>query len=148
MAHGHDHSHHIIPISKLVQTALILGVLMVLTIAWANYYGLVIGGLPGQAQSIINNLVAMGIASVKAWLVIQIFMGVKFQSNLVKTFAILGFVWMTLMFSMFADYGTRRWEPVKGWTPGDAEVALPRVNEPFEQGMPARDTLNIPENKH
>ena len=143
--HDHAHSHHITPISQLIKTGLILAVLMVVTIAWAQVSYLILPQV--WWSSVVNNFVAMGIACIKAWLVIQVFMGVKFQSNLVKTYAILGFVWFTLMFSMFADYGTRRWEPVQGWTPNDDQMAMPRASEPFEPGMPPREKIVIPEKK-
>lgn len=145
-AHAHEHSHHITPLGKLVTTGLWLALLMATTIAWAFFAPQVLGNTP--LSSVINNLVALGIACLKAWLVIQIFMGVKFQSNVVKTYAILGFVWVTLMFTMFADYGTRQWEPVQGWTPGDTQQAMPRADQPYEEAIPPRSKINIPEGKH
>lgn len=142
----HEHKHHITPISVLAMTGLKLTVLMAVTIFWAQWAPAALGNSPGA--SVVNNLVALGIACVKAFLVIQIFMGVKFQSNVVKTYAILGFVWMTLMFTMFADYGTRQWEAVRGWTPEDKQTAMPRASEPYETGMPDRKDINIPDAHH
>lgn len=140
---GHAHEHHIIPVSKLIKTAIMLAILMVATIAWAQVSYIILPETP--MSSVINNFVALAIAVVKSLLVINIFMGVKFATNLVKTYAVLGFAWMTLMFLMFADYGTRRWEPVRGWVPGDTQMALPRVSEPFEPGVLPRDQIKIPE---
>ncbi len=76
-------------------------------------------------NSLLMNAVAIGIAVFKAYLVVSIFMGVKFATNLTKLFAIGGFVWFFLLFVTMIDYFTRPWEPVKGWEPGQPS-ALPR----------------------
>jgi caa(3)-type oxidase subunit IV len=154
-AHTHDahdhgtHGHHITPIIEYVKVFGILLIFMVLTIAWAIFalqYPKGWGPFNSAQFSMLNNFIAMGIAIIKAIFVINIFMGIKFASNLVKTYAILGFVWFTLMLTVFADYGTRRWEPVRGWT-ADAPQAMPRANEPYELGMPERSKIVIPEHK-
>lgn len=144
MAHSKSGSHHhITPIPKLFGTLLVLMIGMVLTIAW---YYLFAGGVFSITikhtwyTSLINNIGMLAIAVFKATLVIQIFMGVKHQTNLVKSYVILGFVWMTLMFLMFADYGTRQWEPVQGWT-GEGTKAMPRSYEPNEFGVPPRAVM-------
>lgn len=114
---GHDHAHHVIPISLLIKVfgGLIVG--MALTIV-AAIYG---PKLPVQFMW----LIAMAIAYAKAFLVVQYFMGVKYTTKLVKAFAYGGFFWATLLLIMLTDYGTRQWEPVAGWTPGE-ESALSR----------------------
>ena len=145
-SHAHEHSHHITPFSTLFKTLILLAVLMATTIWWAQIAPSVLGNSP--MASLINNLVAMGIAFIKAVAVIMIFMGVKYQSNVVKTYAALGFVWFLMMFIMFADYGTRHWEAVRGWTPETKQMALPRADEPFEPGMPPRKDINIPDAHH
>ena len=66
-------------------------------------------------MSWVNNFVAMAIAVTKALLVINIFMGVKFQTKLVKLYAFGGFVASTLLAILFCDYATRGWEQTKGW---------------------------------
>jgi caa(3)-type oxidase subunit IV len=148
--HGAGHGgHHAIPITKLVGTLIFLAVMMVATIAWAQFahaYPKGIGPLSAAQFSYLNNFIAMGIAVVKAIAVVNIFMGVKFASNLVKTYAILGFAWFLSMFFMFCDYGTRHWEPVQGWT-GENTLAMPRAYEPKEPGLPPRDKIVIPEYK-
>ncbi|MCC7101919.1 MAG: hypothetical protein IT206_02435 [Fimbriimonadaceae bacterium] len=146
--HAHEHSHHITPISTLVKTLLLLGVLMVTTIAWAQIAPSALKDVPPALASLINNLIAMGIAFIKAVAVIMIFMGVKYQSSIVKLYAALGFLWFTLMFIMFADYGTRHWEAVRGWTPGVKQMAMPRADEPYEEGMPPRKDIKIPDEHH
>jgi len=143
--HGHgDHAgHHITSIPKLFGTFLALLIFMVLTIVWAQITYL----LPFHKASwfpFLNNGVALGIAVFKAVLVINIFMGVKNGSNLLKTYAILGFVWMSLLFFVFADYGTRRLEPVKGWIK-ESSLTMPRAPMPYENVMPERKDIKIPE---
>lgn len=135
----HAHSHHITPVSKLVGVFITLTVLMLATIFWAEFAATL---PPSTATSILNNIIAMGIACGKAFLVIQIFMGVKWASNLVKTYVILGFAWASLMTFVFIDYTTRRSEPVKGWS-DHGVLGLPRDNEPAEYGMPQRDKIKV-----
>jgi cytochrome c oxidase subunit 4 len=65
--------------------------------------------------SAINNIVAMTIAVIKATLVVLFFMHVKFSTRLTKIFAVSGFVWVSLIFLILLDYGTRAWEPVPTW---------------------------------
>jgi caa(3)-type oxidase subunit IV len=126
--HGHDHAHHIIPMSKLVQVAVILTVLMIATIVAAQVFT----GLPLWAMWFI----AMGIAYTKAFFVVQIFMGVRYQTKLVKAFAYGGFIWALLLLVMLTDYLTRPWEPVKGWTPGESSldrgIEIDRVPDDLE----------------
>lgn len=90
-------------------TFIALVVLMALTVIMAEHHI----GPPGV--SAYNNLVAMAIACAKATLVVLFFMHVKFSSQLTKLFAILGFLWFTLMFIIFGDYMTRPREQVSGW---------------------------------
>lgn len=120
LAHAESHGHHITPFPVYMKTFAWLIVLMVLTIATARLPYMLPGlhDLPAGQQaglSWVNNIVAMTIACVKATLVIMFFMGVKYSTGLTKLFAIMGFVWFTLMFIMFADYATRAWEPVQNW---------------------------------
>jgi caa(3)-type oxidase subunit IV len=72
------------------------------------------------------NVVAMSIAIIKAFLVVAIFMGVKYTTNLAKLFAIGGFVWFLLLFGILIDYYSRPWEPVDGWEPLPS-TSLPRT---------------------
>ena len=61
--------------------------------------------------TVLNNIIAMTIAVVKGLLVIQFFMHVKFGSDLVKLWAMTGFIWVPLMLFILMDYGTRKYEP-------------------------------------
>lgn len=139
MSKAHAHSHHITPIPKLAGNLIALMVLMVATIAW---YYVFANGIIAHSwwSSWLNNIGMLGIAMVKAYLVIQIFMGVKWSSNLIKSYVILGFVWFTMLFLVFCDYGTRFWEPVQGWSK-DGTLALPRTSEPNERGLPTRKEM-------
>lgn len=92
--------------------------LMILTVVAAKYTHF----LP----TLWGNVVALTIAVVKAYLVVSIFMGVKYTTNLAKLFAIGGFVWFLLMFGTLIDYWSRPWEPVKGWEPVPS-TSLPRT---------------------
>ena len=126
---GESHGHEIHPVSMYVRTALILTVFMVLTIAAAqvNFGGIITGGHSTQIAYYINNLVAVGIAAVKAFIVVMFFMHLKWASSTAKVWALMGFFFLPVMFSVFCDYGTRTHEVVNGWIPGQSETALPRV---------------------
>lgn len=109
-ADDHAHEHPVTPISHFVFTFLALLALMLATI-FASKLNL----------GIMNNVVAMIIAIVKATLVILIFMGVRHNTRLTWLFAGLGFVWFLLMFGILSDYFTRSWNPQPGW-----EQAIPK----------------------
>ena len=117
MAHV-DHGHHITPTNTLFKNLVALMVLMVLTVGAAR----VLPSLP----TVWANVLMLAIAVTKVFLVVSIFMGVKYTTKLAKLFAIGGFVWFFLLFGILIDYWTRPWEPVKGWTPA-ASTSLPRT---------------------
>jgi cytochrome c oxidase subunit IV len=74
-------------------------------------------------------VIALGIAALKAVLVILYFMHVKYASPLVKVVVISGFVWFFIMLGLtFTDYLTRPWLPQSaGWqdNPVRADRYLP-----------------------
>lgn len=113
---GGDH-HHIHPVRMYVVAAAVLTVLMGITI-WASRID-----FPGGV--VVNNLVAVGIAITKTVVVVGWFMHVKFSTALTKLFAMLGFLWATLLGGILIDYFFRGHEPVPSWT-GAHESALPR----------------------
>jgi cytochrome c oxidase subunit 4 len=124
MAHTHEeHGHHVIPTAVLARNLAVLMVLMILTVVAAR----VTHFLPTMPA----NVVAMTIAIIKATLVIAIFMGVKYTTNLAKLFAIGGFVWFLLLFGILIDYWSRPWEPVPGWEP-QGSTSLPRTKGQIE----------------
>ena len=56
----------------------------------------------------LNNVVAVGIALIKATLVVLFFMHVRWSPRLVPFVATAGFFWLVLLFAgAFADYVTR-----------------------------------------
>ncbi len=113
------HSHHIIPTKKLAMTFGMLVILMILTIVAAQIPAIMPNLDPFLQESTtgrwLMNLVAIGIAVMKAVFVISIFMGVKYGTKLIKLFALGGFVWMLLLSITLVDYFSRPWEPVQGW---------------------------------
>ncbi len=136
----HTHEHHIVPTRTYVATFLGLVVLMVMTVAIAGVNLPAIGPLSG---TVVNQLVALLIAVVKAMLVISIFMGVKWGSTLTKLWVASGFVTLIVLFGILGDYTTRQFEHQPGWEK-QADGALPRVT-PNEPEVPAADsnTLNV-----
>lgn len=142
------HAEHITPVSTYVKTYLVLMGFMVLTIAAARLpYLEAAAFLRSPIGSVLNNVVALTIAIVKAVIVVAIFMGLRYSSKLVRLYAVMGFVWFLLLFIVFADYGTRQWEPVRGWEPV-APGAMPRFRSgptPELQGLPTAP--NLPPNQ-
>jgi cytochrome c oxidase subunit 4 len=67
----------------------------------------------------LNNIVAMGVASTKAGLVIWFFMHVQYTNRLTKFVVASGFMWLALMFILLMqDYVSRGWLDryvVQGW---------------------------------
>ena len=133
-SHGHEvHSYWM-----YLKTAGVLSVLMGITIlAYKVSFGDIIAGIffhgSRQAGYYINNLVAVGIAAVKAFIVVMFFMHLKWASSTAKVWALMGFFFLPVMFSVFCDYGTRTHEVVNGWIPGQPETALPRVIGSMDQ---------------
>ncbi len=118
--HSAYHAHHITPQKTLFLTGGMLLFLMALTIAAAE-------GMPEpfRSNTVLMNMIAVTIAIAKATLVISIFMGVKWASNLTKILCIGGFIWFLTMFSTMIDYVSRPYEPIPGWEHGQSS-AFPR----------------------
>lgn len=98
-----------------------LMVLMLLTVAAAF--------LPHERMGNWSIIIALGIATLKAVLVVLYFMHVKYASPLVKIFVIAGFMWFFIALGLtFSDYLTRPWLPQSaGWQdhPLRAKSAVP-----------------------
>ena len=63
----------------------------------------------------LNNVVAMGIAFVKATLVVLIFMHVKYSSRLTSLVVTAGLFWFVILVALsLTDYLTRGWLGVPG----------------------------------
>lgn len=108
MADQHDESnvtnpehaeHHIVtPMNYL----LVFGTLLVFT-------GITVGAAYVDL-GILNPVVALGIASFKACIVILFFMHVKYQSRLIKMTVTAGFfVFLVLITMTLSDYISRAW---------------------------------------
>ena len=105
-AHAHDHGdHHGLPhvhITPLSVYLAIFATLMVLTgvtvaVAYVNL---------GQ----LNKVIALGIASFKATLVVLYFMHVKYASRLTRLFVVTGIFFLFILLSLtMIDYGSRAW---------------------------------------
>ncbi len=127
MAHGHthkaierpaqEHTLHIHQPSLYARTLVGLLVAMFLTV-WASYwhFGDIHMGPVTLHGTMINNFIAMGIATFKAALVMMFFMGLKYATKLTKMWAAAGFVMFSLMFLTFGDYATRQYETTERWT--------------------------------
>lgn len=122
-----DHGgHHIHANSMYVKTAGILAVFMALTILAAQVdIGHIISKQYGYW---INNFIAVGIAAVKTYIVVMYFMHVKWASSLGKMFALMGFFFIPVLFSVWTDFYFRQHEPVAHWYNNDyVESATPRI---------------------
>jgi cytochrome c oxidase subunit 4 len=90
-------SAHISPISSYVKIFAALMVLTVVTVAAAFVN-----------MGALNNVVAMGIALLKAVLVILFFMHVKYSSKLIGLIVASSGLWLLIMFLItLTDYWTR-----------------------------------------
>ncbi|MGA7616850.1 MAG: cytochrome C oxidase subunit IV family protein [Thermoanaerobaculia bacterium] len=82
------------------------------TYAWVTVALLILLGATAGAVWIhmgrFNTVVAIGIAVIKALLVVTFFMELKVSPKLLWVVAIAGVFWLTIMFGLFyADYLTR-----------------------------------------
>jgi cytochrome c oxidase subunit 4 len=100
MAHDHDHNHHIDPVSDYVKTFLALLGLMGVTILVAMF--------PIESVPFANILIALVIATIKAVLVIIIFMGMRKVTKLTQVWAYAGIIFfLTLIAISLSDYFSR-----------------------------------------
>ena len=92
-------SGHVSPLKIYIGIFLALMVLTAVTVAVA-YVDL------GE----MNKVVALGIASLKATLVVLYFMHVKYASRLTKLIVVSGFFFLMILLSLtMVDYGSRMW---------------------------------------
>jgi cytochrome c oxidase subunit IV len=93
---------HISSVTRYVTIFLTLMVLTAVTVAVA-YVNL------GE----MNKVIALGIASFKATLVVLYFMHVKYSSRLTKLVVVSGFFFLIVLLALtMADYASREWLPV------------------------------------
>ena len=63
----------------------------------------------------LNTPIALGVALCKASLVVIYFMGVRYNTPLVKVTVVAGFFWLLILFGLtLNDYLTRPWMGVAG----------------------------------
>ncbi|CAN5320812.1 hypothetical protein BH18ACI2_BH18ACI2_07060 [soil metagenome] len=92
-------SGHVAPLKVYIGIFLTLMVMTAITVAVA-YVNL------GQ----FNKVVALGIASFNATLVVLYFMHVKYQSRLTKLVVVTGFFFLAILLGMtMIDYSSREW---------------------------------------
>jgi cytochrome c oxidase subunit 4 len=99
-AHAQSHPHvHVTPLPVYLAVFATLMVLTGVTVAVA-YVNL------GE----FNKVVALGIASFKATIVVLYFMHVKHASRLTKLIVVTGFFFLLILFGLtMVDYGSRMW---------------------------------------
>lgn len=94
--------HHSIPARTYYIVFAALMVLMVMTV----------GARFVDFGSVINVMIAMGIAIAKTVLIVLYFMHVRYNTPLTKVFAATGFVFLLILFVLtMADYLSRNWPP-------------------------------------
>src|ERR1051325_4758991 len=96
-SHGNDSHHHIIPLSTYVKVLTVLLVLTVVTVAVSHFDF-------GAMNTVIN----LGIASIKASLVLAIFMHLKYDDKLyIVVFLTAIFFLIVMYFFSVLDIFTR-----------------------------------------
>lgn len=106
MSGDHGHSHHIVPPSVYMKVLLVLLALTVLTVVaappfWAKF-GVTLNLGPFSA------LIAFAIATVKASLVLAIFMGLKYDNKLNLAIFLTGIFFLILLLLVcFTDIYSR-----------------------------------------
>jgi cytochrome c oxidase subunit 4 len=97
-AQSHPHAH----VTPLPVYLAVFGTLMVLTGVTVAVAYVDLGEF--------NKVVALGIASFKATIVVLYFMHVKYASRLTKLVVVSGFFFLLILFSLtMVDYGSRMW---------------------------------------
>ena len=97
-------SHHVVPTRVYYTVFAALMVLTALTV-WIAFYDL----------GILNDVAALGIAAIKATLVVLFFMHVRYSSRLISLIVGTGFAWLAILLMLtMADYFSRGWLPVPG----------------------------------
>lgn len=97
-------SAHIVPVKNYVTVYAILMALLVLTV-----------GAAFMDLGPFNLAVSLGIAAIKAVLIVLIFMHVKDSEPLVWVFAGAAFLWLAILIALsLADYFTRGMVPIPG----------------------------------
>ncbi|MFZ4506902.1 MAG: cytochrome C oxidase subunit IV family protein [Fimbriimonas sp.] len=139
LAKAHDHGHHVHSLWMYIGTFLALAFFMALTIVMSFWSAPNVGPISG---AVVNNAIALAIASVKAYIVVAYFMHTKWATSLTKLWAIFGFVWFFLLFIICGDYATRQYEEVQGWEPVK-DTAMPRTPEFKSEQETDKNRINL-----
>jgi cytochrome c oxidase subunit 4 len=100
--HAPTHSHPHVHVTPLPVYLAVFGTLMVLTAVTVAVAYVDLGAF--------NKVVALGIASFKATIVVLYFMHVKYASRLTKLMVVSGFFFLAILLSLtMIDYGSRMW---------------------------------------
>lgn len=90
-------AHHVTPLRDYILVFLALMVLTAVTV-----------GVAFVDLGVWNDVVALGIAFIKATLVVMIFMNVRHSARLSKLTVLSGLVWLVILFGLtLTDYMTR-----------------------------------------
>ena len=101
---SNTHAHVITPVSTYVTIFVLLLIATGLTYFVAT-----------QDFGAMNTPIAMGVAVIKASLVVIYFMGVRYNTPLTKVVVVAGFFWLLIMFGItMGDYVSRGWLGVPG----------------------------------
>jgi cytochrome c oxidase subunit 4 len=101
---SNTHAHVITPVSTYVTIFILLLIATGLTYLVAT-----------QDFGALNTPIAMGVAVIKASLVVIYFMGVRYNTPLTKVVVVAGFFWLLIMFGItMGDYVSRGWLGVPG----------------------------------
>jgi len=101
---SNKHAHIITPVSTLFIVFGTLFVLTILTVIAAR-----------QDFGWLNTPIALGIALLKASLVVLYFMAVRYNTPLTKVTVVAGLFWLLIMFGLtMSDYLSRDWLGVPG----------------------------------
>ncbi len=96
--------HHILPVRLYVGIFLALMALTAATV-WAAF----------QDFGAFNDVIALGIAVIKASLVVLFFMHLRYQSRLVGLAVVTGIAWLGILLLLtLGDYMSRGWLPFPG----------------------------------
>lgn len=116
---------HVDPLGAYVK---VFFTLLVLLFATVGAYYIKFDEWLGPQWGVINTAIALTIATVKAGLVVLVFMHLRHSTKLTWVIASAGFLWLCIMMTFtFADYMTRKSIPEAdpGLSNGDLVVAQP-----------------------
>jgi cytochrome c oxidase subunit 4 len=108
MAHQNTEAGMELHEESMLTNTVVFILLLVLLILTYVAYGFDLGTIGGVE---LNLLLALFIATIKAAMVLMIFMHVRLSPKLVWVFSMCAFLWLVLMIAGFEnDYMTRHWD--------------------------------------